>query len=104
MFQLVASCLHNIAYKLYYVLEGSYVWDVDYSYIEDWLDSLDDETVTSIFAFDPDRRAIMLLGGDKSKGKGNKRRWSNWCRTAIPQAERIYEQHLHIRGETDGQA
>lgn len=50
MFQPVVSCLPNISYKLYYVLEGGYVWDVDYSYIEDWLDSLDDETVASIFA------------------------------------------------------
>lgn len=32
--------------------------------------------VRILFAFDPNRRAIMLLGGDKSKGRSGKKKWS----------------------------
>ena len=38
--------------------------------------------------FDPQRSAILLVGGDKA-GK-----WGLWYRKAIPQAERIYEQWI----------
>jgi hypothetical protein len=41
-----------------------------------------------LFAFDPRRVAILLLGGDKSG------RWAAWYAEAIPAAERLYEQHL----------
>jgi hypothetical protein len=37
-----------------------------------------------IFAFDPDRAALLLLGGDKA---GN---WQRWYRDNIPIAERLY--------------
>ena len=37
-----------------------------------------------IFAFDPDRSAMLLLGGDKA---GN---WQRWYRDNIPIAERLY--------------
>lgn len=109
------------------------MWAIDYGYITAWLDSLDDETVSHIFAalerleldgpavgrplvdtltgsavknmkelrppspgdteiriifaFDPKRQAIMLLGGDKSKGKNGKVKWSGWYRKAVPRAE-----------------
>ena len=36
-----------------------------------------------IFAFDPRRTAILLLGGRKADSK--------WYKTAIPEAEKIYE-------------
>jgi hypothetical protein len=39
-----------------------------------------------IFAFDPRRTAILLLGGRKAGRK--------WYKTAIPEAERLYEQYL----------
>ena len=52
-----------------------------------------------IFAFDPKRSAIMLLGGDKAKGKGNKSKWSEWYKRAIPKADRIYEEHLRKIGD-----
>ncbi|HEC11515.1 MAG TPA: hypothetical protein ENI86_18415 [Acidimicrobiales bacterium] len=42
-----------------------------------------------LFIFDPRREAILLLGGDKSG------QWSSWYATAIPQAERLYEEYLH---------
>ena len=117
------------------------MWSIDYSYIEDWLDQQDAETVAAvfaalevlqdegpnlgrplvdslqntrvrnlkelrpaspgrtevriIFAFDPDRQAIMLLAGDKAKGKSGKATWTKWYSRAIPQAEQLYE--LHVR-------
>jgi hypothetical protein len=43
------------------------------------------------FVFDPWRSAILLVGGDKS---GN---WTRWNRTAIPRAERLYEEYLRER-------
>lgn len=53
-----------------------------------------------LFAFDPKRMAIMLVSGDKASGKSRKVKWSGWYRTAIPDAERLYEEHLkEPRGE-----
>ena len=46
-----------------------------------------------LFAFDPLRRAVMLLAGDKSKGKSGRLKWSRWYKRAIPQAERLFEEH-----------
>ena len=45
-------------------------------------------------AFDPRRKAIMLLAGDKSKGKSGRLKWNGWYRQAIPQAERLFAEHL----------
>lgn len=47
-----------------------------------------------LFAFDPKRMAIMLVGGDKATGKGKKDKWSGWYKKAIPEAERLWEEHL----------
>lgn len=47
-----------------------------------------------LFAFDPKRMAIMLVGGDKASGKGKKDKWSGWYKSAIPQAEKLYQEHL----------
>jgi hypothetical protein len=41
-----------------------------------------------LFAFDPVRVAILLLGGDKSD------RWAAWYEQAIPQADGLYDEHL----------
>jgi hypothetical protein len=41
-----------------------------------------------LFAFDPRRTAILLLGGDKSG------RWQAWYRQAIPAADDLYDEHL----------
>lgn len=46
-----------------------------------------------LFAFDPERRAILLIGGDKA-GK-----WERWYRDAIPIAEQRYR--THVTGNTD---
>ena len=47
-----------------------------------------------IFAFDPLRNAVMLLGRDKAKGKSGKTKWSEWYKRAIPKAETLYFDHL----------
>jgi hypothetical protein len=44
-----------------------------------------------LFAFDPDRTAILLIAGDKTG------QWNAWYRENIPAAERLYGKHL--RGE-----
>ena len=54
--------------------------------------------VRILFAFDPKRQAIMLLAGDKSKGRNGKRKWAGWYKSAIPCAERIYRSHLEAMG------
>lgn len=38
--------------------------------------------------------AILLVGGDKASGKGKRDKWSGWYRKAIPEAERLYDEHL----------
>ena len=50
--------------------------------------------VRILFAFDPLRRAVMLLAGDKAQGKRSRSRWSGWYRTAIPQAEALLQAHM----------
>ena len=41
-----------------------------------------------LFAFDPRRVAILLLGGDKTG------RWQEWYEWAIPEADRLYDIYL----------
>jgi len=44
-----------------------------------------------LFAFDPAREAILLVGGDKTG------RWNDWYRENIPIADDLYDEHLeHI--------
>jgi hypothetical protein len=50
-----------------------------------------------IFAFDPWRSAILLIGGDKSGD------WSNWYRRTIPQAEELYAEYVKERESEEGQ-
>ena len=40
-----------------------------------------------LYAFDPRRCAILLIGGDKT---GNKR----WYETFVPVADKLYDKHL----------
>jgi hypothetical protein len=46
------------------------------------------EDLRVLFVFDPERRAVLLVGGDKTG------RWVEWYREAIPPAERRYEDYL----------
>lgn len=41
-----------------------------------------------LFAFDPRRTAILLIGGDKRD------RWQEWYQEMIPIADRLYDEHL----------
>lgn len=51
-----------------------------------------------IFAFDPTRSALLLLGGDKA---GN---WERWYRENIPIAERLYIEYTTDGDELGAQA
>lgn len=44
-----------------------------------------------LFAFDPDRKAILLVGGDKTD------RWREWYKENIPIADERYDRHLEER-------
>ena len=46
-----------------------------------------------LFAFDPARSALLLLGGDKA---GN---WQRWYRENIPIAERLYLEYTAEKQE-----
>jgi hypothetical protein len=47
----------------------------------------------ALFAFDPQRRAVVLVGGDKT---GN---WKGWYKQNIRRADRLYDQHLRNMGK-----
>ena len=47
-----------------------------------------------LFAFDPERSAIMLLAGDKAGD------WKRWYKKNIPLADDLFDDHLkELRGE-----
>lgn len=47
-----------------------------------------------LFAFDPDRSAIMLIAGDKAGD------WVGWYKKNLPLADRLFDGHLgKLRGE-----
>jgi hypothetical protein len=50
--------------------------------------------VRILFVFDPTRRAVLLVAGDKSG------RWTDWYRQSIPLAEKRYERWME--DENDG--
>lgn len=45
-------------------------------------------TVRIIFAFDPRRTGVLLVGGDKAG------QWTAWYRTALDRAEDLLDEHL----------
>lgn len=45
-----------------------------------------------LFAFDPERTAVLLVAGDKASS------WLGWYRQNIPVAEVRFEEHLHGLG------
>lgn len=47
-----------------------------------------DGTLRVLFAFDPRREAILLLGGDKTG------EWNAWYDWAIPRADALYTEYL----------
>jgi hypothetical protein len=54
--------------------------------------------VRILFAFDPARKAILLVAGDKAG------HWQKWYRTNIPLADERYRQHLdRLKGGRNAQ-
>lgn len=49
-----------------------------------------DGALRVLFAFDPIRRAVLLLGGNKADESA----WGEWYRTAIPHADELYDIYL----------
>jgi hypothetical protein len=49
-----------------------------------------------LLVFDPWRSAVLLVAGDRSG------QWARWYRTAIPQAEQLYEDYLAEREKEMG--
>lgn len=47
-----------------------------------------DGALRVLFAFDPRRQAILLIGGDKSDD------WNAWYDRSIPEADELYTQYL----------
>lgn len=45
-------------------------------------------TTRILYAFDPRRVAILLLGGDKEN------EWNKWYDREVPVADRLYDEHL----------
>ena len=48
-----------------------------------------------LFAFDPNREAILLIGGDKTG------HWQQWYKENIPIADGFYEEYLEQYDEDD---
>lgn len=48
-------------------------------------------TLRALFAFDPERRAIILIGGDK---RGD---WKRWYKRNIPLADDLFDDYLSGR-------
>ena len=48
-------------------------------------------TLRILFGLDPERNAVLLLGGDKSE----RSMWNDWYRVAIKRADDLFEQHIN---------
>ena len=46
-----------------------------------------------LFAFDPRRQAVLLIGGDKAG------QWQAWYEEAIPVADDLYDEYLRDTGQ-----
>jgi hypothetical protein len=69
--------------------------------LEEWMIGMKELRISSggalrvLFAFDPRRTAVLLLGGDKSKGS----KWNDWYPDAIQQADKLFSQYLQTQGD-----
>lgn len=73
-------------------------WEILYSEpFGEWWDGLTEaqqDALRVLFVFDPLRRAVFLLGGDKTG------RWTEWYRTAVPIADDLFDEYLTAEGLT----
>lgn len=53
--------------------------------------------VRILYAFDPKRSAILLLGGDKAG------QWDSWYDTNVPVADELFSQHLKAQAKLDAE-
>ncbi len=49
-----------------------------------------------LFAFDPERKAILLIGGNKTGA------WDRWYEEMVPIADDLYDEHLTELDEREG--
>jgi len=54
------------------------------------------QTIRVLFAFDPARAAILLVGGDKTNN------WNRWYRRNVPLADSRFERHLRDMERNSG--
>ena len=54
-----------------------------------------------LFAFDPRRTAILLIGGDKSPDDSGSPNWNRWYDHYVPIADDLYDTHLQELTEED---
>lgn len=47
-----------------------------------------------LFAFDPRRTAVLLIGGDKSRDDPGSPNWNRWYDHYVPIADDLYDTHL----------
>lgn len=47
-----------------------------------------------LFAFDPIRKALLLLVGDKSPNESTSPNWNAWYDTMVPIADDLFDKHL----------
>lgn len=66
--------------------------------------SAGESEIRILFAFDPSRQAVMLLAGDKARGRNSRAKWSGWYKKAIPEAEKIYAKYLRAKGGRNARA
>lgn len=52
-----------------------------------------------LFAFDPRRTAILLIGGNKSPDDPNSPTWNRWYDQYIPIADDLYDTHIQELSE-----
>ena len=53
-----------------------------------------ERSIRVLFAFDPRRTAILLIGGHKSPKDAKSPNWDLWYNQYIPVADRLYDIHL----------
>lgn len=51
-------------------------------------------SIRALFAFDPRRMAILLIGGDKSPDDLGSPNWNRWYDRFTPFADDLYDAHL----------
>lgn len=91
--QLLEECGPRLPFPYSSGINGS-----KHSHMRELRTQHDGRPLRTLYAFDPRRAAILLLGGDKT---GNDR----WYEENIPIADRLYDEHLEqlrLEGLQDG--